>query len=83
MAFFQSLPFDIKVVLAAFVAVALLAFFSHSQKVEKYCVIVLVLLTAGGVYRYNSTKPMENAIAAQVRPAVTPAPPHRPLETAR
>jgi hypothetical protein len=83
MAFFQSLPLDVKFVLGAFVAVALLALLSHSQKVEKYCVIVLVLLTAGGVYRYQSTKPIEQASAVEMRAVVAPPPVRRPLETAR
>ena len=83
MDFFQSLPLDIKVVLGAFVAVGLLALFSHNHKIEKYSVIVLVLLAAGGVYRYQGTKPIEKAIAAEERPAVTPPPSRRPLETAR
>lgn len=83
MAFFQSLPLDVKFVLGAFVAVALLALFSHNHKIERYCVVVLVLLTAGGVYRYQSTKPIEQASATEVRTVVTPAPARRPLETAR
>lgn len=84
MEFFQSLPLEIKVVFGAFVAVGLLALFSHNHRTEKYYVVVLVLLAAGGLYRYQSTKPVEKAvIAEEPRPAVTPPPAHRPLESAR
>jgi hypothetical protein len=83
MAFFQSLPIDVKIVLGAFVAVAVLAIFSHNHKFERYYVIVLVLLAAGGVYRYQSTKPIEKAVAQEPRPAPATGQERRPIETAR
>lgn len=65
MAFFQSLPLDIKVLVAAFVALCLLHFFSNNQKTQKFCVVVLVLLAVGGVYRYQATRPPEKALAQE------------------
>jgi hypothetical protein len=65
MAFFQALPIDVKVLLGAFVALALLHFFSHNQRMQKYYVVVLVLLAVGGVYRYQVTKPVEQTIAEE------------------
>lgn len=65
MAFFQALPFDVKVLAGAFVALALVYFFSHNQRAQKYYVVVLVLLAAGGVYRYQTTKPVEKVIAEE------------------
>ena len=83
MAFFQSLPLEIKIIFGAFVAVALLTLFSHNHRNEKYYVVVLVLLAAGGVYRYQTTKPVEKAVVKEPRPAVTPGNERRPIETAR
>ena len=80
MAFFHSLSLDVKVLLGAFVVLALVHFFSHNQKIQKYCVVVLVLLVAGGSYRYQTTKPIEKAIAEEEqRPEVTASPARAPL----
>ena len=83
MAFFQSLPLEIKIILGAFVAVALVAMFSHNHKIEKYCMMALVVLAAGGVYRYQATKPVEKEVAQEPRPPLATGQERRPIETAR
>ena len=83
MEFFQALPLEIKVVLGAIVAVAVLAVFNHNRQADKYYVIVLVLLAAGGVYRYQSTKPVEKAVIEEQHRGPVTTPEHRPLQTAR
>jgi hypothetical protein len=82
MAFFQSLPVDVKVLLGLFVVVGLVAFFTHNHKTEKYYLVALVLLGAGGFYRYQSTKPVENTVAVEEpRPQMTPTPVRKPLQS--
>jgi hypothetical protein len=80
MTFFQSLPLDVKVLLGAFVALGLVHFFSHNHKTQKYYAVILVLLAAGGLYRYQTTKPIEKTIAEQEHlPAVMATPARTPL----
>lgn len=79
MTFFQSLPLDVKVLLGAFVALVLLQFFSHNPKTQKYYVIVLALVAAGGLYRYQVTKPVEKTIAEEEARPVATTPARTPL----
>ena len=80
MAFFQSLPLDVKILLGAFVALGLVYMFSHNHKTQKYYVVVLALLAVGGLYRYQTTKPIENTVAQEEhRPVVKASPTHTPL----
>jgi hypothetical protein len=83
MDFFNSLPIDLKILVVAIIGSALLAFLSGNAKSEKRYVLLLALLTAGAVYRFNQPWGHEQAeVRAAARPApraVTQAPTHVPL----
>lgn len=53
MDFFNSLPLDLKMLLVGIAGCVLLALFSSNAKSERRYTIVLVLLTAVGVYRFT------------------------------
>ena len=83
MDFFNSLTLDLKMLLVGIAGCALLALFSGNHKAEKRYLIVLALLTAGGVYRFTHLPGQEPAQAASSTRAVTKAAPaptqHKPL----
>lgn len=53
MDFFHSLPLDLKLLVVAIAGCVLLALFSGNVKAEKRYVVVLAVLVAVGVYRFN------------------------------
>ena len=85
MDFFNSLTLDLKMLLVAIAGCTLLALFSGNAKAEKRYLLVLVLLAAGGVYRFMHTAgngPAEaSAPASAASVAVTPPPKPVPLES--
>ena len=81
MDFFNSLPLDLKMLLVGIAGCALLALFSGNPKTEKRYTIVLVLLTAGGVYRFTHSAAGEAEASARAIPVahVAGPPKHVPL----
>jgi hypothetical protein len=83
MDFFNSLSLDLKMLAVAIAGCALLAVFSGNPKTEKRYILVLALLAAGGVYRFNHTAGNDQAearaAASIASQAVTPPPKHVPL----
>ena len=87
MDFFNSLTLDLKILVVAIAGCTLLALFSGNQKAEKRYLLVLVLLAAGGVYRFThlpaDDHAQKSAAASPAPRATTAAPPPRraPLES--
>jgi hypothetical protein len=79
MDFFHSLPLDLKLVAVGIAGFALLALFSGNRNAEKRYVLVLAVLAAVGVYRFNHTIAAEQAQVSAAQPgavkmAAKPAP---------
>ncbi len=87
MDFFHSLSLDLKLLVIGIAGCALLALFSGNPKTEKKYLLVLALLTAAGVYRFNHTirsNEQAEAAAAAARAAVpvaAPPPKRAPLSS--
>lgn len=86
MDFFHSLSLDLKLLTIGIAGCALLALFSGNPKTEKKYLLVLALLTAAGVYRFNHTmrsnEQAEAAAAAKAAiPVAAPAPKRAPLSS--
>lgn len=83
MDFFNSLTPDLKMLAVAIAGFALLALFSGNQKNEKRYVLVLAVLAAIGVYRFNHvvrSQPAEPSIASRSDVhVVKTSPKHVPL----
>lgn len=83
MEFFNSLTLDLKMLVVGIAGFALLALFSGNRKSEQRYMVVLVLLTAAGVYRFSQFGGEDPAArnASQVRaPTVVTTPAkHVPL----
>ena len=84
MDFFNSLSLDLKIVAVGIAGFALLALFSGNPKNEKRYLLVLALLAAGGIYRFNQTTAAQEQAAASAAvnaagQAVTPPPKRVPL----
>ena len=83
MEFFNSLTLDLKILAVGIIGAALLALLSGNARNEKRYVLVLALLTAGAVYRFNETagndQAKTNAAARSAPRVVTPPPKHVPL----
>lgn len=71
MDFFNSLTLDLKMLAVAIAGCALLALFSGNRSSEKRYMLVLAVLAAAGVYRFNQVtheEPAERNAAAQPAP---------------
>ena len=83
MDFFNSLTLDLKFLVVGIAGAALLALFSGNTKAEKRYLLVLAVLAAVGVYRFNRTVGAEQvemrAAAAPVAPMVKAQTKHVPL----
>jgi hypothetical protein len=65
MDFFNSLSLDLKLLIVGIAGTALLALFSGNAKSEKRYMVVLVLLSAAGVYRFAHHAPSGDEIEAR------------------
>ena len=85
MDFFNSLTLDLKVLVIGIAGFALLTLFSGNKKAEKRYMLVLAVLAAAGVYRFNHVMGNDQAqLTASTRPAAVSAteqPKRRPLES--
>lgn len=82
MAFFQSLPLDLKMLFGGVVLFALLALFSGNRKAERNYLVVLAVLAAIGFYRFEQTSAAETSAApASTKQFVTSTPKHTPLQS--
>lgn len=85
MDFFQSLSLDLKLLAVGIAGCALLALFSGNPKTEKRYVLVLAVLAAAGIYRFNHTMGTEQAetaaAASAAFPVAAPAPKRVPLSS--
>lgn len=83
MDFFNSLSLDLKLLVVGIAGCALLALFSGNAKSEKRYMVVLVLLSAAGVYRFAHHAPsgdeLEVRAAAPVSRGVVVPDKHVPL----
>jgi hypothetical protein len=83
MDFFNSLSLDLKMLMVGIAGCILLALCSGNAKSEKRYMVVLVLLSAGGVYRFMHTTghdPAETRAAARPEAtALTPQAKQSPL----
>lgn len=81
MDFFNSLPLDLKMLLVGIAGCVLLALFSTNAKSERRYTIVLVLLTAAGVYRFthSGADDADTKVAARSTAHVAAPPKHIPL----
>jgi hypothetical protein len=83
MDFFNSLTLDLKMLAIGIAGCALLALLSGNPRNEKRYVLVLALLAAGGVYRFNQTvgndQAEARAAARSPSPVTTPAAKRAPL----
>lgn len=68
MDFFNSLSLDLKLLLVGISGCALLALFSGNAKSEKRYMVVLVLLSAAGVYRFAHHAPSGDEFEARATP---------------
>lgn len=87
MDFFNSLTLDLKLLVVAIAGATLLAFFSGNRKSEKRYMLVLAVLVAAAVYRFNhlpvaddQTQARAAARAVPATPAA-PTPARKPLES--
>jgi len=78
MDFFNSLTLDLKMLVVGMAGCVLLALFSGNSKSEKRYLLVLALLAAAGVYRFNRTV---GADQAELRAAASPASPMIKVQT--
>ena len=78
MDFFNSLTLDLKMLVVGIAGCVLLALFSGNSKSEKRYLLVLALLAAVGVYRFNRTV---GADQAELRAAASPAAPMVKVQT--
>jgi hypothetical protein len=72
MDFFNSLTLDLKLLLVGIAGFALLALFSGNPKTEKRYVLILAVLTAAGVYRFNHVSGDEQREARAPASSTTP-----------
>lgn len=83
MDFFNSLSLDLKMLVVGIAGCALLALFSGNPKTEKKYLLMLALLAAAGIYRFNHTLGREQAAtaaaASAASPVVAPPPKRVPL----
>lgn len=83
MDFFHSLSLDLKMLVVGIAGFALLALFSGDRRNEKRYLVVLAVLAAVGVYRFNhggAGAPAElDAAAAPAKHFVKVVPKHVPL----
>ncbi|MFC5498585.1 hypothetical protein ACFPOE_13645 [Caenimonas terrae] len=84
MDFFNSLSMDLKLLVIGIAGCALLALFSGNPKTEKRYLLVLAVLAAAGIYRFNHTLAHEQeeisaARSAASRVVATPPPKRAPL----
>jgi hypothetical protein len=83
MDFFNSLTLDLKMLLVGIAGCTLLALFSGNSKAEKRYVLVLTVLVAAGIYRFNQVAgndAAQRSAAARPVPHAAIAPPkHTPL----
>ena len=69
MDFFNSLTLDLKFLVVAIGGCVLLALFSGNSRSEKRYLVVLVLLSAVGVYRFTQTTSHDQAAVAEAEMA--------------
>jgi len=79
MDFFHSLPLDLKLMVVGIAGFAALALFSGNRHAEKRYVLVLAVLAAVGVYRFNHTVGAGQPQLSETQPAVTVAGKPAPL----
>lgn len=79
MDFFHSLPIDLKLLAVGIAGFALLALFSGNRNTEKRYVLVLAVLAAVGVYRFNHTIGAEQPQVSEAQPALKVAGKPAPL----
>jgi hypothetical protein len=84
MDFFNSLTLDLKMIVVGIAGCVLLALFSGNHKAEKRYLVLLALLSAGGIYRFQTVPvddPAQRSAAtrppAQTVKAAAPAPAKR------
>ena len=85
MEFFNSLTLDLKLIVVGIAACILLSLFSANRNADKRYVVVLVVLSAVGVWRFMHTQGEDQAdrnVAQGPAPHVVKvAPKHVPLES--
>jgi hypothetical protein len=84
MNFFNSLSLDLKMLVVGIAGCALLALFSGNPRTEKRYLLVLAVLAAAGIYRFNETaasRQSELEAAAGAKHFVKASDKHVPLES--